>query len=261
MIQSAQPSLGRSTATIGSKLRAAREDKGWTLDDLSVRTRIPARHLETIEAGRSADLPGGFIGKSFVRQYAQTVGLDAEQVLREFIAQTGINLEVPFEERKISPYTPESLQRFQSRVWRNLAFAAVGILLVIVSAVYALRRSPSPDNGRGKAQPAAGESGSTVRPYPDPVTPASNSQDAPSGLSKTPTAAGVVPTSGVLETTSSQHSAVNGTIPGGERTSAAPPTSIAPSSISKPVDSGPGNEDRSKVEAETAPAFPDTQNQ
>ena len=120
-----QPPQGRAAGSIGERLRRAREERSLSLEQLSLITRIPLRHLETIEAGRGPELPGGFIGKSFVRQYAQAVGMDGEQALRDFVAHTGVDLEVPFEERKVSPYTPESIQKYHAKVWRKIGRAHV----------------------------------------------------------------------------------------------------------------------------------------
>ena len=72
----------------------------------------------------------------FVRQYAEAVGMDGEQTLREFLVQTGISLEVPFEERKVSPYTPESIQKYHAKLWRNVGFAAAGVLGIVLLIVY-----------------------------------------------------------------------------------------------------------------------------
>lgn len=156
-LEQARPA--RSVETVGRRLQRAREVHGWSLDSLSLRTRIPIRHLETIESGQGHNLPGGFIGKSFVRQYAEAVGMDAEQTLREFIAQSGVNLEVAFEERKVSPFTPESLQRFQSRVWRSAGIGFLALVAVIVLGIYLLRKPASDTQTRendAASVPAAG---------------------------------------------------------------------------------------------------------
>lgn len=170
-----QPPPGRASGNIAERLRRARQERGMSLDELSVKTRIPVRHLETIEAGRGPDLPGGFIGKSFVRQYAAAVGLDGEQALHEFITQTGINLEVAFEERKISPYTPESIQKFQSRVWRNVAIGVFALMLLVVGLVYYLTR------------PAAQQADKPVPSVLPPANPEpADSLDLPAGGASLP---------------------------------------------------------------------------
>ncbi len=130
----------RPSGNIGDQLLQQRLKNGWTLDQVSVRTRIPVRHLQSIEDGRGRELPGGFIGKSFVRQYAEAVGLDGEQALQDFVALTGVNLEVAFEERKISPFTPESLQRFQAKQWKRIALIAAAVVLLVAIIAYLLYR-------------------------------------------------------------------------------------------------------------------------
>lgn len=69
---------------IGQKLRDARIDKGYTLDDLQQITKIQKRYLIAIEEGNFDALPGDFYVRAFVKQYAETVGLDSEKLLAEF---------------------------------------------------------------------------------------------------------------------------------------------------------------------------------
>ncbi|WP_311407993.1 helix-turn-helix domain-containing protein [Liquorilactobacillus uvarum] len=66
---------------IGKKLKNARIEKGYTLDDLQQITKIQKRYLIAIEDERFEALPGDFYVKAFVRQYADTVGLDSEELL------------------------------------------------------------------------------------------------------------------------------------------------------------------------------------
>ncbi len=67
--------------TVGSRLRAARERKGLTLDQVAADTRIARRHLENIEADNFDDLPGRTYAVGFTRTYAKTVGLDEEEMV------------------------------------------------------------------------------------------------------------------------------------------------------------------------------------
>ncbi|MDA5386555.1 helix-turn-helix domain-containing protein [Loigolactobacillus backii] len=69
---------------IGQKLRDARVEKGYTLDDLQQITKIQKRYLIAIEEGHFDQLPGDFYVRAFVKQYADTVGLDSEELLTEF---------------------------------------------------------------------------------------------------------------------------------------------------------------------------------
>ncbi|WP_125581218.1 helix-turn-helix domain-containing protein [Lacticaseibacillus suibinensis] len=69
---------------IGQKLRTARIEKGYTLDDLQQITKIQKRYLIAIEEGNFDALPGDFYVRAFIKQYAETVGLNADELLTQF---------------------------------------------------------------------------------------------------------------------------------------------------------------------------------
>lgn len=69
---------------IGKKLQAARQAKGYTLDDLQQITKIQKRYLIAIEDEKFDELPGDFYVRAFVKQYADTVGLNGEDLLKEY---------------------------------------------------------------------------------------------------------------------------------------------------------------------------------
>lgn len=80
-----EPGLG--AARVGSELRVARLRRGWALPEVAARLRIRLVHLEAIEEGRVADLPGNAYAVGFVRTYAGALGLDAGEVARRFRAE------------------------------------------------------------------------------------------------------------------------------------------------------------------------------
>lgn len=67
-------------ATPGAMLRAAREGKRLTVDQVAAETRIPIRHLEAIEDDRFDAMPSRTYAIGFSRQYARVVGLDDEEI-------------------------------------------------------------------------------------------------------------------------------------------------------------------------------------
>lgn len=68
---------------VGEKLKEARKAKGYTLDDLQQKTKIQKRYLIAVEEGNLDVLPGNFYARAFIKQYADTVGLNGEELLRE----------------------------------------------------------------------------------------------------------------------------------------------------------------------------------
>ena len=69
---------------LGARLKEARLAKGYSLDDLQEITKIQKRYLIGIEEGNYSIMPGAFYVRAFIKQYADAVGLDADQVLTEY---------------------------------------------------------------------------------------------------------------------------------------------------------------------------------
>jgi cytoskeleton protein RodZ len=61
---------------VGDRLRAARVAAGMDLSDIATKTRVPLRHLQAIEGGDYAALPGNTYCVGFVKSYARIVGVD-----------------------------------------------------------------------------------------------------------------------------------------------------------------------------------------
>jgi cytoskeleton protein RodZ len=73
----------------GSDLREARERLGWDLFDVAAMLRIRPVYLEALEEGRLDIMPGSAYAVAFMRSYAISLGLDAEEVARRFRAEAG----------------------------------------------------------------------------------------------------------------------------------------------------------------------------
>ena len=69
-------------SVIGQELQKARLDKGLSLDDIQQTTKIQKRYLAAIENGQFDQLPGAFYERAFVRQYANAVGLDVADFMK-----------------------------------------------------------------------------------------------------------------------------------------------------------------------------------
>ncbi len=69
---------------IGAILKAAREEKGLSLDEVQMVTKIRYKHLAALEAGDFDQLPGEVYVKGFLVNFAKTVDLDGEEILRKY---------------------------------------------------------------------------------------------------------------------------------------------------------------------------------
>jgi cytoskeleton protein RodZ len=145
--------------TVGEQLKAERERLGLSLSDLAAKTRVPMRHLESIEQSEFSALPGSTYTLGFARSYARALDMDAAKLssdLRIEMAQHG-------HEGYTAPtqnYEPADPARVPSRALAWTA-AAIGVLVV---AGYFLWRSmtlgdapllPAPTAVAQKSAPAA----------------------------------------------------------------------------------------------------------
>jgi cytoskeleton protein RodZ len=64
----------------GQRLRQAREASGLTLEEIATSTRIPTRHLESLEAGDFSRLPAPTYTIGFAKNFAAAVGLDRAEI-------------------------------------------------------------------------------------------------------------------------------------------------------------------------------------
>lgn len=68
---------------LGGRLRQARTDKGLSIDDVQSITKIQKRYLIGLEEGNYESMPGPFYIRAFIRQYAEAVGLNSEELLND----------------------------------------------------------------------------------------------------------------------------------------------------------------------------------
>ncbi|MES2208846.1 MAG: helix-turn-helix domain-containing protein [Chloroflexota bacterium] len=91
------------TPSLPDRLAGARERKGVDLFRAERDTKIRARYLAALERGDYRDLPGAVYTKGFLRNYALYLGLDPEDVLRQWRRERGD--QTPTEAVVIAPRT------------------------------------------------------------------------------------------------------------------------------------------------------------
>ncbi|MEO7276677.1 MAG: helix-turn-helix domain-containing protein [Sphingomicrobium sp.] len=144
---------------VGERLRAAREEAGISLEDVAAQTRIPQRHLESIETSEWDKLPAPTYTIGFAKSYAGMVGLDRAQIgeqLREEMGGQRFTTIAPPE-----VFEPADPARAMPR-WLVLG-AILAIVLVVVVMSWLNRRALQP------GEPAA--TSSAIAPAPPAPAP------------------------------------------------------------------------------------------
>jgi len=128
------------------RLAAARERKGVDLVRAERDTKIRVRYLSALESGDYRDLPGAVYTKGFLRNYAMYLGLDPEDVLRQWRRergeQTGTEPAIVLPRPLAEPSRP--LNFSPSVVVAALLTAGVVLFFIYLSAQL-LRYSRPPD--------------------------------------------------------------------------------------------------------------------
>jgi transcriptional regulator with XRE-family HTH domain len=75
--------------SVGEQLRKAREKMKLSLEDVASQTRIPRRHLESIEASQWDQLPAPTYTIGFAKSYASAVGLDRTAIGEQLREEVG----------------------------------------------------------------------------------------------------------------------------------------------------------------------------
>jgi len=132
---------------LGELLKKAREQRGLSLEDIQETTKIRKRYLEAIESGDYKVLPGSFYVRAFVKTYAESVGLDADDVLRLYKHE--MPAAVP--ESVVEPIVrqPRKASQTASDRWSKFGFTGIMLSFVIVIAVvvwiYAIKTNDGDD--------------------------------------------------------------------------------------------------------------------
>lgn len=87
-----------SLAAVGARLAQLREEKGWSVDDVSARLKVAPNKMRALEAGDISHLPGTTFALGVIRSYAKMLGTDPEpfaQALRRVKGATEPDLSLP----------------------------------------------------------------------------------------------------------------------------------------------------------------------
>jgi cytoskeleton protein RodZ len=173
--------------SLGETLRRERQRRNLDLDQISRELKISSRFLEAIEEERFEKLPAGVFAKSFVRQYATLLGLEAEELVAEVQRrmtpepQPGAPLTGPQESLgSVGEMHLPRLEEWESvgdrKSWFSTlpALAMVVLVMMLCSGVYAFWQRSRQTAAAHAAAPAA----EAARPAPPAPSPAAGTAPA-----------------------------------------------------------------------------------
>ena len=151
-------------ATVGQRLRVAREAKGLSLEDIAAQTRIPRRHLESLENSDWERLPAPTYTTGFAKSYASAVGLDRGEIYERLREEMGGVRPVHQTSEVFEPADPARTMP------KWLVFGAIAAVLALVLVMSWLneRSISAPDES---ANDAVAEGPAPVTAAPAPTAP------------------------------------------------------------------------------------------
>lgn len=226
-------------SSVGEKLRQERIRQGIDLAVLAQNTRINQKYLQAIEDEEPENVPGAFFYRSFVRQYAQALGMDAAELdaeLDRIKEAEAPKLEAALTETRFpikqpDPIVTESNRRYlgTGRVWASVMMLLA--VLVGCSAFYTwwhriesqakapvLEVASAPEHSTPASTPTTTPTSTPANEVPAPATSAPPdaapaAADTKQAMTDAKPAMTAVPTQSVVTTTDASGSATQVALP------------------------------------------------
>ena len=111
--------------TLGQTLRAKREKKKLSLEDVAKKLCIKDIYIKALEEGHYYAFPNRVYGIGFLRTYSKFLGLDSDLMVAEFHAETS--------DIKVAPLDMPVIEKhFALPSKKTLAIVAIVLLAVII---------------------------------------------------------------------------------------------------------------------------------
>jgi len=122
---------------VGNSLQEARRRRGVALADAEAATMIRSRYLDALEHERFELLPDGPYARSFLREYAEFLGLDGDILAAEY--------DLRFAPEEPPPEPPPSTRRELEDLFADIPIATpllgLGVIVLVGVGVWLLGRS------------------------------------------------------------------------------------------------------------------------
>jgi cytoskeleton protein RodZ len=137
---------------IGATLREARMRQRIDISEIESETKIRAKYLRALENEEWDLLPGPTYVKSFLRTYAEALGLDGKLLIEEYKLRHERLSDV-----EMQPIRPPGARepRRRRRAGTGRGWAVLAVVAALIGALYALGQSGGDDGGSDAASTPA----------------------------------------------------------------------------------------------------------
>jgi len=126
-----------------TELRYERERRGWSLEDVASRTRIPRQYIEALEDGNHEVLPPGPFFRGYLRQYLEFLGEDDPEQERTEAEQDVVDQTI---EEQVARATSAAMEVSQGVPMTRLVMAGFVLTLALTLALQVNQRLNAPEN-------------------------------------------------------------------------------------------------------------------
>ncbi|MCM3247601.1 DUF4115 domain-containing protein [Bacillus amyloliquefaciens] len=130
-----------------------------SLDELQAATKIQKRYLTALEEGSYDVIPGNFYVRAFIKQYAEAVGLDSDQLFEEYKKDIPNTYHDDVSEKISGLAMQRELPKSASKAaeWLPTVLIVIGVIIVI-AIVYAIIQLGMSKSGQTDGDKAATQS-------------------------------------------------------------------------------------------------------
>ncbi|AYA75485.1 helix-turn-helix domain-containing protein [Bacillus sp. Y1] len=143
---------------LSNKLKEARLSLGLSLDDLQTTTKIQKRYLQALEEGNYSIIPGPFYVRAFIKQYAEAVQLDPEELFAEYKSDIPSTHGDDFPDKLSRVQTRKDVAPSNSKLFAILPRLLIGVFVIGAVALAYFLVVNIKENGESAEEPATSDS-------------------------------------------------------------------------------------------------------
>ncbi|KGM44942.1 DUF4115 domain-containing protein [Neobacillus niacini] len=115
---------------LGNRLKEARLAKGLSLEDLQAITKIQKRYLIGIEEGNYSSMPGNFYVRAFVKQYAEALQLNPEEIFETYKNEIPATHNDDLPEKLSRVKSRKSVSEGSSKIFDIIPKVLIGVFII-----------------------------------------------------------------------------------------------------------------------------------